>query len=34
MKEILIDFLEVITNQILYLRGLYPSQIFKKQKVS
>lgn len=34
MKEILIEFLEVVINQILYLRGIYPSQIFKKQKVS
>lgn len=34
MKEALIEFIEVIIYQILYLRGLYPSQIFRKQKVN
>lgn len=28
------EFLEVIINQVLYLRGVYPSQIFKKLKVN
>lgn len=33
MEEILVEFLEIMINQVLYLRGVYPSQIFKKYKV-
>ena len=33
IDEVFVEFLEVIINQILYKRGMYPQQIFKRQKV-
>lgn len=32
MKSIFVEFCEIFINQIIYLRGLYPRQIFKKHK--
>lgn len=32
MKNIILEFVEIVINQILYLRAIYPQQIFKKCK--
>lgn len=32
MKSILVEFIEIYILQVIYLRGLYPRQIFRKHK--